>query len=86
MPSTNCQVCAFGPIQPSPICSRISAAPQPKSSGVKSARPAVVPVSPRFFQADFRSSSMPAIQTKIITAQVAMPLSILMTWGWKTKS
>ena len=66
---------AGGPIQPPLNASMSAAAPQPKSSGTPSARPAVMLVSARCRHALCKSSSMPATQTKIITAHCAMPLS-----------
>ncbi len=84
-PSTNCQVCARGPIQPSAM-SRPAAARQPKSSGVPSASPAVMVLSRRCAQAFFRSSSMPAIITNSITAHQAMPFSDWTTAGVNTKA
>ena len=74
MPITNCHVSAFGPIHPSYI-SMPDAAIHPNSNGVTSASPAVMPLTLRYFQAWRRSSSMPAIQTKTITAHHAMPFS-----------
>ena len=83
-PSTNCHVSAFGPTQPA-VCSRPSAATQPKASGTPSASPAVMPLSRRWRQAWRRSSSMPAIQTNNDTAHHATPFSAAMTCGLKTK-
>ncbi len=57
----------------------------PKISGMKSAKPAVVPVSARRAQACLRSSSIPAIQTKIITAHQAIPFRAPTTCGVKMK-
>ena len=74
----------MGPIHPSYI-SMPAAAMLPNSSGVPSASPAVMPLSLRYFQAWRRSSSMPAIHTKTITAHQAMPFSDWMTGGVKTK-
>jgi hypothetical protein len=82
-PSTNCQVIALGPIQPL-VASMATAAALPSSSGMPSARPAVMPLSRRYFQACVRSSSMPAIHTKSITAHQATPLSAVITAGVKT--
>ena len=84
-PSTNCQVIACGPIQPS-VSSMKAAARQPKSKGVPSASPAVMLLSPRCAQALRRSSSMPAMQTKSITAHQAIPFSDWITGGAKTKA
>ncbi len=61
------------------------AASAPKIRGTTRARPAVTPVSPLRDQACFRSSSSPAIQTKIMTAHQATPFRAPMTWALKTK-
>ena len=84
-PRTNCQTIALGPTQPSCI-NMPAAAMLPNTSGVARASPAVMVLSRRCAQAFFRSSSMPAIQTKIITAHHAMPFNDWTT-GWvKTKA
>jgi hypothetical protein len=57
------------------MCTNTPAAAQPKKSGMQSANPAVMPLSRRCFHAPARSSSIPAIHTKIITAHQAMPFS-----------
>jgi len=62
-----------------------AAAALPKSSGTPSAMPAVMPLSRRLRHAWRRSSSMPAIHTKIITAHHAMPFSAPITCGLNTK-
>lgn len=84
-PMTNCQGVALGPIQPLCISMAI-AATQPKSSGVPRARPAVMLLSRLWAQAIFRSSSMPAIHTKTITAHHAMPLSACTTGALNTNA
>jgi len=84
MPVTNCQSRALAPIQPGEPSMPI-AARAPNSSGTPRARPAVTPLSKRCSQALRRSSSMPAIQTKTITAHQAMPFSAWITGGAKTK-
>ena len=84
-PSTNCQDLAAGPSQPSYI-NMPAATMLPNSNGAARASPAVMVLSRRCSQAFFKSSSMPAIHTKIITAHQAMPFNDWTT-GWvKTKA
>ena len=71
IPTTNCQGIALGPIQPSYI-SIPAAAIEPKSNGVASPNPAVIPLSQRCSQTLRKSSSMPAIHRKTIIAHQAM--------------
>ena len=85
IPSTNCQFWPLAPTQPLLEDSMIMAAAQPRTRGLASASPAVSPVSLRSFQADFRSSSTPAIQTKIITPHWAIPFSEAMVCDVKMK-
>ncbi len=85
MPRMNCHSKPLGPIHPGCHWSRKTAARQPSSRGEPRARPAVMLVSPLCFQACFRSSSMPAMNTKIITAHQAMPFRDWMTGLANTK-
>ncbi len=84
-PSTNCQVNARAPTQPG-AASIAAAAGQPKSSGMPSARPAVMLLSRLCCQACDRSSSMPAIHTNSITAHQTMLFRLPMTARVKTIS
>ena len=84
-PITNCQRLLWGPLQPS-IVNMPMAAAAPNSKGTPSASPAVMLLSRRCSQAFFRSSSMPAIQTKIITAHQATPLRDCTTGALKTNA
>ncbi len=59
---------------------------QPKSSGVPRARPAEIELSRRWAQAFLRSSSMPAIMTKSMTAHHAIPFNDCTTGAVKTKA
>jgi hypothetical protein len=83
-PRMNCSRVACGPIQPGNI-NKPAATTLPKISGIPSAIPAVMPLSQRFAHAVRKSSSTPAINTKIITAHQPMPLRAWMTPGVKTK-